>query len=96
MPCSSAAAVSLCSTANANHKQGASFNMRRAGQGLLLALGTSLPFAAGGLQDQLLESIPAGLAVGETFILLHPPLPLVGVSIETLRECQQNDSLTDG
>ena len=23
----------------------------------------------------------AGLAAGETFILLHPPLPLVGVSI---------------
>ena len=29
--------------------------------------------------------MPAGLAIGETVILLHPPLPLVGVSIETMR-----------
>ena len=36
------------------------------------------------------------LAIGETVILLHPPLPLVVVSIETMRECQQNDSLADG
>ena len=38
----------------------------------------------------------AGAAVGETVILLHPPLPLVGVSMETTRECQQNDSFADG
>ena len=38
----------------------------------------------------------AGLAVGETVILLHPPLTLVGVSIGIKRECQQNDSLADG
>ena len=37
-----------------------------------------------------------GLAVGETVILLHPPLPLVGVSIGVERGCQQNDSLADG
>ena len=36
------------------------------------------------------------LAVGETVILLHPPLPLVGVSIGKNRGCQQNDSLADG
>ena len=36
------------------------------------------------------------LAVGETVILLHPPLPSVGISIETMRECQQIDSLADG
>ena len=37
------------------------------------------------------------LAVGKSsVILLHPPLPLVGVSIETMVECQQNDSLADG
>ena len=29
-------------------------------------------------------------------ILLHPPLPLVGVSIVIERERQQNVSLTDG
>ena len=36
------------------------------------------------------------LAVGETVILLHPPLPLVGVSIWMERGCQSNDSLADG
>ena len=38
----------------------------------------------------------ASLAVGETVILLHPPLPLVGVSIWMQRECQQNDSFANG
>ena len=38
----------------------------------------------------------ARLAVGETVILLHPPLPLVVVSIGMERGCQQNDSLADG
>ena len=38
----------------------------------------------------------AALAIGETVILLHPPLPLVGVSIDMARECQQFDSLADG
>ena len=36
------------------------------------------------------------LAVGETFILLHPPLPLLGVSIGMERGCQQNDSVAGG
>ena len=31
------------------------------------------------------------LAVGETAILPHPPLPLVGLSIWMERGCQQND-----
>ena len=31
-----------------------------------------------------------------TVILLHPPLPLVGVSIVMERERQQNDSLVNG
>ena len=38
----------------------------------------------------------AGLAIGETVILLHPPLPLVGVSIAMERDRQQNDSLANG
>ena len=38
----------------------------------------------------------AAVAVGETVILLHPPLPLVGISIETRMERQQNDCLADG
>ena len=36
------------------------------------------------------------IAVDETVILLHPPLPLVGVSIVMERERQQNDSLVHG
>ena len=36
------------------------------------------------------------VAVGEAAILLHRPLPLVHVSVETTRECQQNDSPADG
>ena len=38
----------------------------------------------------------ARLAIDETVILLHPPLPLVGVSIAMEREHQQNDSLANG
>ena len=38
----------------------------------------------------------AMLAVGETVILLHPPLPLVGVSTGINRGCHQNDSLVNG
>ena len=33
---------------------------------------------------------------GETVTLLHPPLPMVGVSIVMEREREQNDSLADG
>ena len=38
----------------------------------------------------------AGVAVDETVILLHPPLPLAGVSIVVERGRQQNDSLVNG
>ena len=38
----------------------------------------------------------AGIAVGETVILPHPPLPAVGVSIGMERGRQQNNSLADG
>ena len=38
----------------------------------------------------------AGPAIDETVNLLHPPLPLVGVSIVMERERQQNDSLVNG
>ena len=47
----------------------------------------------------LLQTIPivkALIAVGETVILLHPTLPLAGVSIGIKRGCHQNDSLADG
>ena len=36
------------------------------------------------------------VAVGETVILLHPPLPLVGNSIAMEREHQQNDGRANG
>ena len=36
------------------------------------------------------------LAIGETVILLHPPLPSAGVSIQMQKGRQQNDSLADG
>ena len=36
------------------------------------------------------------IALGETVILLHHPLPLLGVSIGIKRGCHQNDSLADG
>ena len=39
---------------------------------------------------------PSKVAVGETVISPHPPLPLVGVAIGHQRPCQQNDSLADG
>ena len=36
------------------------------------------------------------VAVGETVILLRPPLPLAGVPTWMERGCQRNDSLADG
>ena len=42
------------------------------------------------------DAAEAELAVDETVIPLHPPLPLVGVSIAMERERQQNDSLVNG
>ena len=47
---------------------------------------------------RLNESVPssvATLAVGETVILLHPPLPVLGVSIVMERGRPQNESLAD-
>ena len=41
-------------------------------------------------------SVDGHLAVGETVILLHLPLPVAGVSIVMERGRQQNDSLADG
>ena len=42
------------------------------------------------------HSNPPDLAVDETATLLHPPLPLVSVSIVMERERRQNDSLVNG
>ena len=51
---------------------------------------------AAGAQSGPATSEPC-LAVGETVILPHPPLPLVGVSIAMERGRQQNDrTLADG
>ena len=39
---------------------------------------------------------PSTVAVGETVFLLHPPLPMLGVSTGLKRTYHQNDSLADG
>ena len=49
----------------------------------------------GGLLYAAAEAVP-GLAVGETVILPHPPLPLARLSMRTGRERQQTGSLADG
>ena len=58
------------------------------------------PAEPGAVPDRVLALVAglgACLAVGETVILLHPVLPLVGVSIGMKRGCQQNDrTLADG
>ena len=41
-------------------------------------------------------AVPVYPAVGETVMLLHPPPPLVGVSMRMERGCQQNGGLADG
>ena len=43
-----------------------------------------------------LTDFSAYLAVGEIVILLHPPLPVLGVSMGMERERLQNDSLANG
>ena len=49
---------------------------------------------------RLNESVPSSVAtlarVGETVILLHPPLPVLGVSKVMEKGRQQNDGLADG
>ena len=52
------------------------------------------PSLAGILSTSLWSRL--SLAVGETVSLLHPPPPLVGLSIGMDRERQQNDSLANG
>ena len=69
--------------------------MLRVGSGWLVDV-QSPPLRRSTTRSECARSCLARLAVGETVILLHPPLPLVGVSIETMRERQQNDSLADG
>ena len=50
------------------------------------------------IENGLVVREPHGVvvAVGETFILLHLPLPSVGVSVGMWRGRQQSDSLADG
>ena len=59
------------------------------------SIGIGLPLALGAAVACPDRRVGA-LDIGETGILLHPPLPLVGVSIDMARECQQFDSLADG
>ena len=46
--------------------------------------------------EEMDEIDMAELAVDETVILPHPPLPSVGVSTGMERGCRQIDSLADG
>ena len=61
--------------------------------GLYTIVRIKVEFERGGNVNVVGEVV---LAVGETAIMMHPPLPLVGVSIRMGRERQQNDSLADG
>ena len=49
-----------------------------------------------GNQCREVSSMRPRLAVGETVILLHPPLPLLGVSTGIQMGRQQSDSFVDG
>ena len=51
---------------------------------------------AGQPEQHIVSESEVDVAVGETVILLHPLLPLVGVSIWMERGCQQTDSLANG
>ena len=51
------------------------------------------------VSERIMSSVSmlVGVAVGETVFLLHPPLPVVGVSVGIERARQQNDrTLADG
>ena len=48
------------------------------------------------VRQTLFRGVVRTVAVGETVILLHPPLPLARVLIWINRGCHQHDSLTDG
>ena len=63
---------------------------------VLLSVSESVSASDQTIGGTLRETPMCVVAVGETVILLHPPRPLVGVSIGMERECQQNDSLADG
>ena len=52
--------------------------------------------SAAGWRASIELAHPAATAIDKTAILLHPPLPLVGVSIRMARGCQWDDSLVDG
>ena len=66
-----------------------------AAEGASLSAGSAESFAVPIADFRNLRA-GATLAVGETVILLHPPLPSVGASIAMERERQQNDSLPNG
>ena len=70
----------------------------RAGRGVRGGLRGAREEDAAGEHGRAAEARAGGgdNAVGETAILLHPPLHLVDVSIRVGRGCQQNDSLADG
>ena len=56
----------------------------------------SFPSPFGDQGKQIGKNTAIQVAPDQTLILLHPPLPLVGVPIGTERGCQRNDSLVNG
>ena len=71
-------------------------SLRANGQPGRARLSDSRPTATMASCAAFSETSEYHLAISETVILLHPPLPLVGVSIVVERERQQNDSLAEG
>ena len=57
---------------------------------------TNLWLVPAAINEKLANAVQAVVAIGETVVLLHLPLPLAGVSIGMQEGRQQNDSLTDG
>ena len=71
-----------------------------AGPRTIMATRQLAAFAAGlehaHLPAPVCTRVKALLAIGETVILMAPPVPLVVVSLGINRGCRQNDSLADG
>ena len=54
---------------------------------------TNLWLVPAAINEKLANAVQAVVAIGETVVLLHLPLPQVGVSIGMQKRRQQNDRL---
>ena len=105
LPCTSLVAVAACLQSLAPPAGGVVsvdfvFNAARSRLGLSAALGirerVNRRAPVSTVFQRRRNKLHTRLAVGETVILLHLPLPVVGVSIAMEIERQQNDSLANG